>query len=121
MTLDFFDETVSRAKEVFDVACQKTGEVVSTEKKRFDISVLRSKNEKDFAALGKIYFEKLKFAEVSGSEAEIVSRISERRDRISELYGEIQKTKKKALCQKCGAAIEKNSAYCNVCGAKVEE
>lgn len=121
MIVEFFDETLNRAKEVFDVACQKTGEVVSTEKKRIEISVLKSKNEKDFAVLGKIYFEKLKSGEADPQASELVSRISERKNQISELYSEIQNMKNKAVCKACGAAIEKNSAYCNLCGNKVEE
>ena len=53
--MEFLNDAVIKAKDVFDVARRKTGEVVTAEKKRFEISLLRSKREKDLAGLGRIY------------------------------------------------------------------
>ena len=55
--MGFFEDAISKTKEVFDVVCQKTGEIVTTEKQKISIASLKSKREKDYAALGKIYFE----------------------------------------------------------------
>ena len=58
--MDFFDNAVSKAKDVFDVACKKTEEVVTTGKQKLDIATLENKMTKDFEALGRIYFEQIK-------------------------------------------------------------
>ena len=39
--MGFLDDAINKTKEVFDVACQKTGEVVTTEKQKFNIASLK--------------------------------------------------------------------------------
>ena len=64
--MGFFDDALNKTKEVLDAAYKKTEEVVVTEKQKLDIQGLKSKREKDFAALGKIYFAEVKdFEDVS--------------------------------------------------------
>lgn len=119
--MEFFDNALNKAKEVLDVAYKKTNEVVSTEKQKFDVSSLKSKREKDFAALGKIYFDAVKDSDgLSEETAALVSAIKEKTAEIDRLIAEIQSVKNKRICPACGAAIDSNSVFCNVCGAKVE-
>ena len=61
--MDFFDDVVNKAKEAIDVASKKTGEVVNTQKQKFDIASLENKRAKDFAVLGEIYYNKIKDGE----------------------------------------------------------
>lgn len=120
--MDFFDDVVNKAKDVFDVAYKKTEEVITTEKQSFDISLLKSKNEKDFAVLGKLYFESVKDAEpVEGAVGEVIERIKSRQQRIAELSAEIQRSKNKDICGSCGAGVQKGSTFCSACGAKMGE
>ncbi len=58
--MDFFENAVNKAKDVFDVACKKTGEVVNTGKQKLDIATLENKVSKDFEKLGRVYFEQIK-------------------------------------------------------------
>ena len=118
--MDFFDDMVNKAKEAIDVASKKTGEVVNTQKQKFDIASLESKRAKDYAVLGEIYYNKIKDGTVEDENvSELVLAIKEKSEKIEKLKAEVNSAKNKRICPKCGAAIEQTSNYCNACGAKL--
>lgn len=118
--MSFIDDAINKTKEVFDVACKKTDEVVTTQKQKFSIASLESKREKDFADLGRIYFELAKNSTDLTNEARnLVDAISEKNEEIARLNQDIQNTKNKRICPNCNANIDVNSVYCNNCGAKL--
>ena len=118
--MDFFDDMLSKAKDAIDVASKKTGEVVNTQKQKFDIASLESKRAKDFAVLGEIYYNKIKDGEALDENiSELVLAIKEKSDKIDALKAEINSAKNKRICPKCGAAIDQISNYCNACGEKL--
>ena len=118
--LNSIDQAMNKAKEVFDVACKKTGEVVNTQKQKFDVSSLENKRAKDFEKLGSLYFDLIKIEKIENeSIAELVAAIKEKNEKIEELQNEILNAKNKRICANCGAYIEESSIYCNSCGAKV--
>lgn len=118
--MSFIDDAISKTKEVFDVACKKTDEVVTTQKQKFSIASLESKREKDFADLGRIYFELAKNSNDLTDEARnLVDAISEKNEEIARLNQDIQNTKNKRICPNCNANIDVNSVYCNNCGTKL--
>ncbi len=120
--MDFLDNALNKAKEVFDVACQKTGEVVTTEKQKFDVASLKSKRDKDFLALGKIWFEMIKDDDSVSEEAKsIVGEIKKKNAKIDELNAEILNTKNKRVCPNCAAAIDNNAIFCSNCGSRVND
>ena len=119
--MEFLNEAVIKAKDVFDVARRKTGEVVTAEKKKFEISLLRSKREKDLAGLGRIYYEKLKSAEsMDDNERELVSAIKEKNKKIALLIEEIKNAKNVKACNLCGEEIPEEAEVCPKCGEKCE-
>ena len=118
--MGFLDDAINKTKEAFDVVCQKTDEVVTVEKQKFNISSLKSKCEKDYCALGKIYFELVKDQDdmLDGVRV-LVESIKEKNEEIDRLNKEVQNAKNKRVCPSCNANIEKNSVYCNNCGQKL--
>ena len=119
--MEFLDNALVKAKEVFDVACEKTNEVVSSGKQKFDVASIESKRSKDFERLGKLYFDMIKDSEIENSKIkEIVNEIKEKNQKIEEIKKEINNIKNKRICPSCGAAIDKYSVFCNLCGAKLE-
>ena len=95
--MSFIDDAINKTKEVFDVACKKTDEVVTTQKQKFSIASLESKREKDFADLGRIYFELAKNSTDLTDEARnLVDAISEKNAEIARLNQDIQNTKNKS-------------------------
>ena len=120
--MDFLDNALNKAKEVIDVACKKTGEVVTTEKQKFDVASLKSKRDKDFLALGKIWFEMIKDDDSVSEEAKsIVNEIKKKNAKIDELNAEILNAKNKRVCPNCAAAIDNNATFCSNCGSKVND
>ena len=82
---------------------------------------LKTKREKDYTALGKIYYEFVKDNEdVPEGVKELVDSIKEKSLEIDRLASEIQGAKNRRVCKICGANIDKNSIYCNICGAKLD-
>lgn len=118
--MDFFDDMLNKAKDAIDVASKKTGEVVNTQKQKFDIASLESKRAKDFAVLGEIYYNKIKDGEAEDENiSELVLSIKEKSEKIDKLKAEINNAKNKRICPKCGAAIDQISNYCSACGEKL--
>jgi hypothetical protein len=81
--MDFLDEAVLKAKELIDVACQKTGEVVNTSKQKIEILTLQKKLEKNYQALGEIYYEMIKDSP-NEETAEIVADVKSLMEKLAE-------------------------------------
>lgn len=119
--MGFLEDAISKTKEVFDVARQKTNEVVVTEKQKFSLASLKNKREKDFALLGKIYFEKVKDeSNIDTQTRNIIDSIIEKNKEIERINEEIQNIKNKRTCPNCNAYVDENSAFCNRCGIKFD-
>lgn len=118
--MDFFDNAVNKAKEAFDIARQKTGEVVQTGKQKFDIASIEAKRVKDFEALGKAYYESVMDSDdLDGEIKELVEEIKAKTEKINALRDELSGDKDKKICPKCGASVDNLSLYCNICGEKL--
>ncbi len=118
--MDFLDNAINKTKEVFDVACKKTSKIVTVEKQKIDVIALESKCDKDYCALGKIWFEQIKNSDNIPSEAKaLVESIAEKKKKIDGLNTEILNSKSKRFCPVCGAAVEKSSAFCGRCGSNI--
>lgn len=122
--MDALDQTVEKAKEIFNVACKKTGEVVTLQKQKIDLAALENKLNKSYAKLGRLVFERMKDTEIdSPAIAEVVLDIKGRLFDVERLRDEISKAQGKITCAECGAKVPASSSFCNFCGArlKVEE
>ncbi len=87
--MDFFENAVSKAKDVFDVACKKTEEVVNTGKVKLEIATLENKLSKDFEALGRIYFEQIKETDCVDEVHSLKCAIFEKQEKIANLKEEL--------------------------------
>lgn len=118
--MDFLENAVQKAKEVFDVAYNKTESAVNTQKQKFDLAAEENKLNKDFSRLGKYLFEE-RFDSIpnDGEAAEILALIAERKEKISEIKKEINSAKNKRICPSCAANIPDDAAFCSNCGAKL--
>lgn len=122
MENDFFEQALVKVKDAFDVAYKKTGEVVNVQRQKFEVTSLNGKIEKDYAELGKIFFEQIKDSEdMPENVSVLVSAISEKKEKISSLNLEIAQTQKKKICPNCKAVMEQNASFCSACGVAFSE
>lgn len=118
--MEFLNNAIIKVKEAVDVACKKTGEVVCAEKQKFDISALKSKRDKDFIELGKIYYEKAKLQTVNDLNVlNLINSIDKKNDEIKELIKAFNESKNRGVCPKCYASVDVNSAFCSACGERL--
>ena len=97
INMEFFENAVTKAKEAFDVARKKTGEMVSTGKQKFDIAAIESKRAKNFEALGKLYYNIVKDSEIDNVEIKkLVKSIKAKTEKINSLREEINSVKNKS-------------------------
>lgn len=119
--MDFLENAVNKAKEAIDVVSKKTGEVVTTQKQKFDVASIESKRNKDFMELGQIYFQMIKNSDIENAEVKaLVDAIVEKSEKIKAIKEQINSAKNKRICPKCSANFDEFSIYCSVCGEKLE-
>lgn len=117
--MDIFDETVQKAKNAFDIAVKKTGELVTTSKQKISVANLENKLTKAYAELGKLQFKALKDADIEDPVvASAVFEIKQIVNEIKQLLDEIDKNEGKLTCSKCGCKSPSGSTFCNNCGER---
>ncbi len=90
--MEFFENAVNKAKDVFDVVVTKTEEAVTTGKQKLDIATLENKLAKDFERLGRAYFETIKDTDdIDTKFANIKDSIVEKQTQISKIKEEMGK------------------------------
>lgn len=118
--MEFLDNAIIKAKETIEVVSKKTGEIVTTEKQKFDVSSLKAKLQKDYARLGRYFYANIaEDTELDEDVKAIVEEISNKITAIEELNAEIANAKNKRVCPVCKSAIPDNSKFCNICGEKL--
>lgn len=89
--MEFFENAVNKAKDVFDVACKKTGEAVNTGKIKLDIATIENKMSKDFETLGRIYFKEIaETDDLSEEKLKLKNKILEKQASINKLKEELE-------------------------------
>ncbi len=118
--MDFLDETLNKAKEVFDVAKQKTTEVYNVGKQKYDISAMENTLTKLYTAFGKAAFAYFNENGTPEKLQNAAATIEKQISRITEAKEELAKMRKSRICPVCGKTITESSTFCNFCGAKLE-
>lgn len=118
--MDFLNNAVNTAREAFDIAYKKTGELVDSQKQKFDIASLENKRNKSFEALGKLYFEFVKDENIENDEIKaLVEEIKEKNEKIEKLKEEMNSIKNKVVCENCSALNDETALFCSTCGNKL--
>lgn len=118
--MDFFDklgETLATAGK--DVG-QKAKDVSEAAKLRLDIRSKEDFVEKQYEALGKLYYEEHK-DEPDCEQAEQIFLIKEALEEIERMKAEVLKIHGSTECQDCGAKMPEEAAFCSNCGAKLND
>lgn len=117
--MDIFDKIgVTLASAGKDVT-QKAKDVSEVAKLKIDIRSKEEFVEKQYAALGKRYYEKYK-DEKDHEEAEQFFLISEALEEIERMQAGVMKIQGAAKCPNCGAKVAETASFCSSCGAKID-
>ena len=119
--MGIFENAISKTKDIIEVACVRTDEILTTEKIKFKIASVKSKKKKEYAKLGKICFNELKNNDdLDENLRALVDEITAMNEEISYLNDQLQILKNRRVCTNCGAGVEENSTYCSKCGTKFD-
>lgn len=101
-------------------ATQKAKDLSGVAKLNLDIRSKEDFIEKQYAELGKIYYQ-AHAGETDVDGAEHFELIKEALDAIDKMRIEIQELKGTKICPKCGAEVSDGAEYCSACGEKIPE
>lgn len=119
--MEIFENAMDKARETMDVATAKANEVITVQKQKFEIATLKTKRNKDFELLGKLYFKKLKGVDTDDEAIElVVNEITDKTREIKRLRAEIDAVKNGIKCPECDSLLEEDAEICPVCGAKID-
>ena len=117
---DFVDEFVFMAKNAADVATKKTGEVVESNKVRYQMKQVEWEIEKTYAKLGAIFYESRKssdnFDEII---ALAIGEVDDLKERYEDLAEKLRSYKNVVLCPGCGRENETGFSFCSKCGSPI--
>ena len=99
---------------------QKAKEVSEIAKLKMDVHAKEDFVEKQFAALGRAYFEKNK-ENGSVDDAEAFSVIQEALEEINRMNQQILDIQGVIVCPKCGKKVPSGNSFCSDCGEKLDE
>lgn len=117
MAVDFNkikDDIISVGKEVSNTAKDAT----DLAKTKLDIRAKEDFLEKQYALLGKLYFEE-HMDDEDLADNENFKTIREARAQLEELNGKVLDKKGAVVCENCGEKQSASSNYCNNCGASL--
>ena len=122
--MDFFNKLTKKAKETYEGASKKTGELAKEAKLRMKMNENKSEINDLYQEIGKKVYEKHKLS----GEINIKVYLEEECTKIDVLSAEIEtclnqirELKDKKQCPKCFNEIELDAKFCNHCGAKQED
>ena len=119
--MDFLDNAIDVAKETFQIVSQKTSEVITAQKQKYNIASLTNKRSKDFQKLGQIYYNLIKNTDIQDETTKsIVEEIVVKDNEINRLKDELNAALNQKVCPYCNANIDKASVFCSSCGTKVD-
>lgn len=118
--MEFLNETLDKAKELFTAARQKTDETVTIGKKKYEISVLEGKIKRLYTELGENAFSYLaQKQDLPLHIKALTEEIKSAKESLKIEKAQLVKMQSKRICPKCAAVVADNSNFCNVCGEKL--
>ncbi len=117
-----FDQIVGKAKEIYDVAAKKTGDVVEVSKLKIDTMKINGQIKELYEKLGQATYSAIKD---NTDNSEIVQTVCEQIDSLNEkltdLYSEIADRQNVIICADCGLKNPMDNTFCGKCGSKMQQ
>ncbi len=115
----FAEKAGEKVKKGASGVADKSKLLAEKAKLRSQISSENSSINKAYTELGKKYFE-LFAHEPAEDFADIIEKIKNSNNRVSELQQQLAALDVETTCPKCGTVVKKDQTFCQSCGAKQE-
>jgi uncharacterized coiled-coil DUF342 family protein len=116
-----FDRFLNRAKDVADIAAQRTNEVVEISKLKIQALRLSNSIAKAYEELGSVYYNHVKYngnSEILHNCVTEIDRLLKEQDELNQALREVG-NKPSVFCSACGQELSADDVYCSRCGSAV--
>ena len=114
--MGFFEDTITKAREIIDETGKLGTEVIEIQKLKFEASSLKSSIKKSYEILGKYTYLSVSNEEDNGeSITKLCEEITEKLNNLETLQQKIALAKGDNICS-CGAVNKAGAKYCSSCG-----
>lgn len=116
-----FDTFMEKAKDVYDVASKKAGELVEISKLKMECVKVNSEIKKLYEKLGSSVYSMMK-ANYDNQDVVngLVEEIDENLEKLSALNQKLSDYKNVAICKTCGAKNPEENYFCSKCGSRIK-
>lgn len=115
-----FEDFLTKAKDGFDIAAKKTGEVITVQKLKLSIASINSDIDKKYESIGRLYADSVKNnTDNTDTINSLLAEIEEKLEEIEKIEKEISEATNKKACAVCGAKNGTDAAFCSRCGAEL--
>ena len=121
--MDFLNKLTKKAKETYEEASKKTGELAKEAKLRMKMNENKAEINDLYQEIGKKVYEKHTLSEEISVKIDLeeeCTKIDILSAEIETCLNQIRELKDKKQCPKCYNEIDLDANYCNHCGAKQE-
>ncbi len=114
------DRFFSEIKGTADKVVKKSGELFELSKIKISISSTKSEISTNYKKLGELVYLMQKEEGSTNTEEfdEIISKIDELNEKLTELLDLCSSLKNEKICPECSKSNDKNSQFCSKCGYK---
>lgn len=117
--MGFFEDTITKAKEILGETGKATEEVITIQKLKFEQASLKSAINKNYEKLGRLSFDSaVNEADNSEKITELIEEIKKQNVEFKDYELKIATAKKERICE-CGAINGIDSKYCKICGKEL--
>ena len=118
--MDWFEQVKDTVKKTAGAAYDKSEQLVDIAKLKLALASAENEAEKLYKELGLLCYEQNKGKENADLVSNVIEKIDAKHAEIAELKGNVAKTKKVKICDKCQKEVSPESAFCSYCGEKCE-
>lgn len=119
--MDIFDTIFEKAKDVYDIASKKTGEMVEISKIKLDCVKINNEIKKLYEKLGCSVYSMLK-SDYENQDVidSIAEEIDDKLKKLAYLNGKLNEMRNVIICSACGTKNPEENFYCCKCGSRIK-
>ena len=118
--MDFFEDVITKARDVLDSAYDTTEKVVTVQKQKMELSSMKKALSKRYEAFGRAVITEVEEGEEIPEKAwSLIEDIRSREEAYAEAKDKLDMASGKNFCSVCNTANSQKAHYCSNCGAEL--